>query len=267
MIGFVKAHACGNDFLIVDEPQQEVRYAEVARVLCARNTGVGADGVEFLSLSNSGGYNIRLFNADGSEGEISGNGTRCVAAYLAQQNDEDDISIRTGAGVRRCRILHRDPPRFQIATEMGIPVVLASTVQLKDGNAVSGFIVNTGNPHFVSFVDGEDFACFGRRWQDVGAELCVHPAFSQGANIEFVRVIDTNRVAFRIYERGAGPTLSSGTGSSASAAAAMESRGLSRKLTVVAEGGEQTVTWPDKNSQLLLVGPAELIAQGECLLV
>ena len=87
MIRFVKAHACGNDFLIVDEPVEEHRLGEVARTLCNRNMGVGADGVEYLSLGDNGGYSIRLFNADGSEGEISGNGTRCVAAFLAQEDD------------------------------------------------------------------------------------------------------------------------------------------------------------------------------------
>ena len=267
MIQFVKAHACGNDFLIIDEPLDEAQYSQVARQFCARNTGIGADGVEYLSLSNSGGYSIRLFNADGSEGELSGNGTRCVAAYLAQQDNENEFSIRTSAGVRRCRILQRDPPRFQIATEMGVPAVSSATLRLKDGAAISGFNVSMGNPHFVSFVETEDFACFGHSWQQIGKEICAHKHFPKGTNVEFVRVIDTDRIEFRIYERGVGPTLSSGTGSSAVAVAGMEMRGLARKLTVVAEGGEQTVEWPGRNSQLLLTGPAEIIAQGECLLV
>ncbi len=267
MIQFVKAHACGNDFLIIDEPLEEARYAEIARKLCARNTGIGADGVEYLTLGNSGGYEIRLFNADGSEAEISGNGTRCVAAYLAQQEDAGEISIRTHAGVRRCRILKRDPPRYQIATEMGVPSVEAASVQLKNGTGVAGFIVSIGNPHFVIFVEADDFSCFGRPWQQIGEEICTHKNFPKGTNVEFVRVMDTNTIAFRIYERGAGPTLSSGTGSSASAAASMKMRGISRALTVISEGGEQRVEWPENNAQLLLTGPAEIIAYGECLLL
>ena len=138
MIRFVKAHACGNDFLIVDEPVEEHRLGEVARTLCNRNMGVGADGVEYLSLGDNGGYSIRLFNADGSEGEISGNGTRCVAAYLAQEDDAVEFSIRTHAGLRRCRILQRSAPRYLISTEMGIPTLKAHTVDAARRNLGRG---------------------------------------------------------------------------------------------------------------------------------
>jgi diaminopimelate epimerase len=229
--------------------------------------GVGADGVEYLTLGDNGGYSIRLFNADGTEGEISGNGTRCVAAYLAQDDDASEFSIRTHAGLRRCRILQRNAPRYLISTEMGVPKLKAHTVTLKDGTSVVGADVSIGNPHFVTFVDTPDFACARRPWQQVGAEICVHPDFPKGTNVEFVRVTDTNRIAFRIFERGVGPTLSSGTGSSASAVASIELRGSARTLTVVAEGGTQTVEWPQAGSSLMLTGPAEIIAQGECLLV
>ncbi|HWF66729.1 MAG TPA: hypothetical protein VN670_05470, partial [Acidobacteriaceae bacterium] len=176
MISFIKAHACGNDFLILEEPLEGDR-AEIARRLCARNTGIGADGVEYLTLSDAGGFSIRLFNADGSESEISGNGTRCVAAYLAQQQDMDEVSIRTDAGLRRCRILERDAPRYRIATEMGIPKVQARTIQLRDGSLVEGFDVSIGNPHFVIFLKTVDFESFGRPWQQVGEEICVHADF------------------------------------------------------------------------------------------
>ena len=267
MIGFVKAHACGNDFLIVDEPVEEHHLNEVARKLCNRNMGVGADGVEYLTLGDNGGYSIRLFNADGSEGEISGNGTRCVAAYLAQEDDASEFSIRTQAGLRRCRILQRSAPRYLISTEMGIPNLKAHTVALRDGTSIVGADVSIGNPHFVTFVDAPDFSCAGRSWQQVGAEICVHSDFPNGTNVEFVRVTNANRIEFRIFERGVGPTLSSGTGSSASAAASMEMRGTARALTVIAEGGPQSVEWMHKDSSLMLTGPAEIIARGECLLV
>ncbi len=267
MIRFTKAHACGNDFLIVDELVEEHRLAEVARILCARNMGVGADGVEYLSLGDNGAYSIRLFNADGSEGEISGNGTRCVAAYLAQEDDASEFSIRTHAGLRHCRILQRNAPRYLISTEMGIPTLKAHTVMLKDGTSIIGVNVSIGNPHFVTFVDTPDFACVGRSWQQMGAEICVHTDFPNGTNVEFVRVKDTNKIEFRIFERGVGPTLSSGTGSSASAAASMQLKGAARTLNVATEGGAQTVEWPKKDSSLMLTGPAEIIAHGECLLI
>lgn len=266
MIPFVKAHACGNDFLIVDQPLPAADYADIARAMCARNTGVGADGVEYLSLSGNGEYVIRLFNADGSEAEISGNGTRCVAAHLAQQEDGDSISIRTHAGTRRCHIVARDFPRYRIATEMGLPSLEPKTVILKDGSPIAGYHVSMGNPHFVLFVDTEDFRHHGRPWQQLGAELCIHRSFPHGTNVEFVRILDPHTIAFRIYERGVGPTQSSGTGTSASAAAGIKFRETARSLTVLAEGGEQTVDWPADSEQLLLTGPAEIIAQGEFLL-
>lgn len=138
---------------------------------------------------------------------------------------------------------------------------------MKDGTSISGFDVSIGNPHFVIFADSENFSCFQRSWQTIGEEICVHSAFPNGTNVEFVRVIDTNTIAFRIYERGVGPTQSSGTGTSASAAASIKIRGLARTLTVIAEGGEQAVDWPTDSSNLLLTGPAEIIAQGECFLL
>jgi diaminopimelate epimerase len=266
VISFIKAHGCGNDFLILEEPVAGDR-AEIARRLCARNTGIGADGIEYLSLDENGAFSIRLFNADGSESEISGNGTRCVAAYLAQQQDLTELAIHTEAGLRRCRVLASDGPRFQIATEMGVPTVAAKTVQLGDGTKIEGFQVSIGNPHFVIFVETADFSCFRRPWQQIGSEICVHLDFPHGTNVEFVRVIDTNTIEFRIYERGVGPTQSSGTGTSASATASMHAKNVARALTVIAEGGTQTVDWPAPNAQLLLTGPAEIIAQGECLLV
>lgn len=267
MIHFVKAHACGNDFLIIEEPVDGTRRAEIAQRLCDRNTGIGADGVEYLSLGNNGSFAIRLVNPDGSHVELSGNGTRCVAAYLAQQENSDTISIRTGAGVRHCRILRRDHPRYWIETGMGVPRVESKPIVLRDGTKVDGFDVFVGNPHYAVFIDGDTFDCFGRTWQQAGEEICKHTAFPKGTNVDFVHVIDANTVTFRIYERGVGPTRSSGTGTSASAASSMTVRGTARKLTVFSEGGEQTVSWPDAKAELSLIGPAEIIAEGDCLLL
>jgi diaminopimelate epimerase len=267
LIAFTKAHACGNDFLVVEEPVAVADMPQVARILCARHTGVGADGVEFVSLADNGAYSIRLFNADGSEAEISGNGTRCVAAVLAQQEDTDRFSLHTGAGVRRCRIVRAEGNQYTIETEMGRPKAVAQRVTLEDGTAVDGVFVDMGNPHFVIFSEERPLLAAEGAWQPAGAAICVHPVFPQGVNVEFVRVTDTNRIFFHIYERGVGPTQSSGTGTSASAAAAMEFRGMPRVLTVSSEGGEQHVAWPSREANLLLTGPAQIIARGESLLV
>lgn len=267
MIAFTKAHACGNDFLVVEEPVAAADMPHVAKVLCARHTGVGADGVEFVSLADNGAYSIRLFNADGSEAEISGNGTRCVAAVLAQQDEAERFSLHTGAGLRRCRIINADGNRYIIETEMGRPILETQSITLRDGSVVNGVAVNMGNPHFVIFAEDRSPQDVPSNWQQMGAEICVHPAFPEGVNVEFVRVTGTNRLFFHIYERGVGPTQSSGTGTSASAAAAMQFRNMPRTLTVCSDGGDQQVSWPSREMNLLLTGPAEIIARGECFLL
>jgi diaminopimelate epimerase len=274
LIPFTKAHACGNDFLIVTEDAAAgYDCSDLTRFLCARNTGIGADGVEFFrwndirTSSNSG--RIRLYNADGSIAEISGNGTRCVAAWMAEalgSRAGDELEIVTDAGLRVCQVNAVDTSSgfaVDITTRMGIPTFVPRTVNLKSGRRVDGAEVNTGNPHFVIVVDNADFTVDGLSWTAIGAEICVHPDFPRQTNVEFVRVVSPTEIEIRIFERGVGPTTSSGTGSSATATAAI-AQGLARSpLTVVAPGGAQTVTWQGPGTELKLTGPAALIARGE----
>jgi diaminopimelate epimerase len=128
---------------------------------------------------------------------------------------------------------------------------------------VAGAMVNVGNPHFVLFVDTEDFSAHGMSWQELGAKIAVDPLFKFGTNVEFVRVLKEDEIAFRIYERGCGPTMSSGTGTCASSAAAMVLRGTARELTAIAEGGAQRTVWPANDAPMLLTGPAEIVCRGE----
>lgn len=262
---FVKAHACGNDFLVVEAPCE----IEQAIALCQRHTGVGADGVEVLDKSGDRAGTIRLINADGSSAEISGNGTRCVAAWMAHTSHAapgDFIQLATDAGPRTCRVVSANGPHFQIAAGMGIPTVRHAMVMLPQGLAVEGYVVNTGNPHFVLFADDEEFEVHGLDWRSVGKAICFHPDFPQQTNVEFVRVIDTTTIHIRIYERGVGPTTSSGTGTCASTVAAITSGRATSPLKIVAEGGEQSVSWPGEGSEIILTGPAEIICTGEAFL-
>jgi diaminopimelate epimerase len=136
LIPFAKAHACGNDFLIVDASLVRARdQGEVARRLCERNTGVGADGVEYLEWTGNRSGRIRLFNADGSMAEISGNGTRCVAAWMAHKEHagtDDVLAIETDAGPRECRVVSSSGHRFEIATGMGVPEISTRSVTLSN---------------------------------------------------------------------------------------------------------------------------------------
>ncbi len=259
----LKAHACGNDFLIIEESLAQRRHAELARKLCARNTSVGADGIEFLERRANGEFFLRLFNADGSEAELSGNGTRCVAAWLASSEGRQSVALGTHGGVRTCRVVEANDPVYLIESEMGIPRVMPRTIELPGVGNVAGAMVNVGNPHFVLFVEADDFSAHGLAWQQLGAQISTSPLFPHGTNVEFVRVLSPKEIAFRIYERGCGPTTSSGTGTCASSAAAMTMRGTERELTAVAEGGAQRTVWPGSDSTMLLTGPAEIICRGE----
>ena len=270
MIPFSKAHACGNDFLIVEMNAVAGRdWAELARNLCARNTGVGADGVEFFEWTGERSGRIRLHNADGSIAEISGNGTRCVAAWMAETRNAaagDLFEIETDAGVRVCRVNEVDAQSaytVQITTGMGVPQFAPGTVTIPGGVQVEGVKVSTGNPHFVIFVENSNFTVNGQHWQSIGQQICGHPDFPYGTNVEFVRIVSPQEIEIRIFERGVGPTTSSGTGTSACSTAAIGLKGTVSPLTVIAPGGPQTVKWKGSGSELELTGPATLISRGE----
>ena len=267
----MKAHACGNDFLILEEAVAASAHAALARRLCSRNSSIGADGIEFLDRDPArragGEFFLRLFNADGSEAELSGNGTRCVAAWLAHSEGLREVAIGTLGGVRSCRVIETNDPVYRIETGMGVPQVQARTIEIPGVGAVAGAVVNVGNPHFVLFVEREDFGAHGMTWQALGAKISASPLFVQGTNVEFVRVLSAGEIAFRIYERGCGPTMSSGTGTCASSAAAMALRGTARELTALAEGGEQKTVWPANDAAMRLTGPAEIVCQGEAFQV
>ena len=266
-IAFVKAHACGNDFLVIEEAAAARRHAELARLLCSRHTGVGADGIEFLDRRADGSLFLRLFNADGSEAELSGNGTRCVAAWLATSKGREAVDFGTHGGVRRCRVVGHEGGVWSIESGMGVPRVMRRSLRLDGlGGVVEGAMVHVGNPHFVLFPEREDFGSHGMTWEALGARISGDPMFRFGTNVEFVRVLGPGQIAFRIFERGCGPTMSSGTGTCASAAAAMVLQGVARELTAEAPGGMQRVHWPSDGAEMLLTGPARIVCTGEALL-
>lgn len=267
MIPFSKAHACGNDFLVVERRHVDNQdLAVLAQKLCARNTSVGADGVEFFEWTGELAGKIVLHNADGSIAEISGNGTRCVAAWMASQKKAkagDVLTIDTDAGRRVCEIIEASGHKYQIASGMGIPTVAKKTVVLADGTSVEGTEISTGNPHFVIFCNDQSFTVAGRTWQQIGNEICHHSDFPSQTNVEFVHLRSAGEIEIRIFERGVGPTTSSGTGTCATATASISFGGCTSPLCVVAPGGPQRIDWGGAGTELRLTGPSELIAQGE----
>jgi diaminopimelate epimerase len=255
VIPFVKATACGNDFLIINGVEMPADIAGFTRRICNRHEGVGADGVEWLFAAADADVEARLFNADGSKAEISGNGTRCVAAYLCSEQPREKVSVRTGAGVKTCLLTAHSENQYEFEVAMGAPQVGEEIpIKLSTGQ-VRGMKVCMGNPHYVMFVG--DFA---HGWQAMAAEIGGRPEFRHGINVELVILKDQNNIDARFFERGAGETQSSGTGSCAAAVAAISAKRAKSPIRVHAPGGIQTVRWED---QVYLRGPAQLICRGE----
>jgi len=263
-IPFTKAHGAGNDFLLTwanDAPRENL--PDAARAICARHTGIGADGWILVAPSpkDSTEYDgsIRLFNSDGSEPEISGNGTRCAAAFLIDTGlAKTDLRIRTGAGIKSLRLLGREGLCFTFEMNMGRPEFagedLRARLELSSG-AREVAILNVGNPQCVLFVDSfEDID-----WRSLGAEIEVHRRFPQRTNVSFVRAVDEHTIEARFFERGAGETMSSGTGSTGGVAAAVL-RGVARSpVRVLTPAGPLELRFED---EVYLVGPAEIIGGG-----
>ena len=257
-IPFVKTSAYGNDFLIIRKEFQGNYAPALTRALCDRHNGIGADGVEWLSDESGHAARIHLINADGSFAELSGNGTRCVAAYLVSCGGEEDLLIATDAGSKRCRLTGRSGNRFDFVTDMGSPVV-EDPFEIDLGHVrYTGVPVSMGNPHFVIFVPE-----FPKNWQKDSQLIQARTElFPEGINVEWVQFKRVPDIMIRIFERGAGETQSSGTGTSASAAAAIATRNSAGELTVVSPGGVQRVQWKP-GSSLMLEGSAKLICNGE----
>jgi diaminopimelate epimerase len=257
-IPFTKASACGNDFLIIVGTLVPDGLHEVTRQICDRHNGVGADGVEWLFPATDADVEARLVNADGSKAEISGNGTRCVAAYLCAEAKKESVTILTGAGVKTCTLISRSGSTGEFETAMGAPRVDAEMSITTSFGEVKGIPVSMGNPHFVVFVEQ-----FWRDWQARAAEMQRSVIFKQGINIELVYIKDKGNIDVRFFERGVGETQSSGTGSSAAAVASIATGRAHSPVIVHAAGGAQAVRF---EKEVFLRGPATLICEGRFFL-
>jgi diaminopimelate epimerase len=264
VIPFVKASACGNDFLLVASLDLEngpapVDFAALTRRMCDRHEGVGADGVEWMSPHDSAEVEIRLINADGSAAEISGNGTRCVAAYVCAERGIEKIKIQTGAGLKTCVLTGRSESEYEFEVEMGEAAVGAEMTVKFGASEARGIPVSIGNPHYVVFVPE-----FAEDWRTKAAEIQRSPQFTQGVNVEMAVVDGEHDVRARFFERGVGETQSSGTGSCAAAVAALETGRAESPVRVQAPGGVQTVR---KDGKLVFLrGAARLVCRGEFFL-
>ena len=258
-IPFTKAHGARNDFLLTWRDQLPAGLSDMAGAavaICDRYTGVGADGWLLISrrAEVTEDASIELWNSDGSRSEISGNGTRCAAALLVEANAAGtEVRIGTGAGLKHLRLLSRDGHRFTFEMNMGAASIEELHASIEGCDCT---ILNVGNPQCVFFVDNFDFD-----WQALGARVERHPRFPNRTNVSFVRVVDGHTLDVRFFERGAGETMSSGTGSTGAAAAAVARAVAESPVRVLTPAGPLDLRW--ENQSIFLAGPAELIGTGE----
>jgi diaminopimelate epimerase len=261
---FVKAHACGNDFLLLEAAGRRSAgqsggsspgaVAQLAREVCDRHRGVGADGL-IVVRETPEGADTELYNADGSRPEVSGNGVRCVAAWLAARrllNPGASITVGTGAGPKMLTLLSGNGQAYTFRADMGQPEGVREERLDVDGTMVAAVVLRVGNPQCVVLGPATE-----ARLRTIAARLATHPAFPDGTNVELAAVESADRVRILIWERGVGPTESSGTGACAAAVAAITFGGAGRTLDVVSPGGTQRVEWSDR---LWLTGTAVLVA-------
>lgn len=277
VIEFTKYHGLGNDFILLDNRHQTepIISPEIASQMCDRHFGIGADGVIFALPGQDGSdYTMRIFNSDGSEPEMCGNGIRCLAQFIANLEGTNKVDkfyrIDTPAGVITPRLQGNE----QVTVEMGMPQLTATQIPTTLSNAdekvlqknleVAGkswlvTCVSMGNPHCITFVDDAEAIAL----ETLGPQFEHHPVFPQRTNTEFIQVIEPNYLKMRVWERGAGATLACGTGACASVVAGVLTGKCDRACTVELPGGCLIIHWSETDERVYMTGPAKKIFSGK----
>ncbi len=268
---FVKMHGLGNDFILLDDPDRRLRLTpDEVRFLCDRHFGIGADGVITVSPSDRADLKMTIFNSDGSEAEMCGNGIRCFALYARDRGlvAGPGMAVETAAGIIRPRIVGD-----MVAVDMGepefdpekIPVNLPGEVVdypvVFGGRPVAITCVSMGNPHCVIFYPpGEALPV-----EELGPMIETDPLFPRKTNVEFIRILGEREMDFQVWERGAGITLACGTGACAAVAAAARTGRTGREVLVHLPGGDLNIEWKE-NNRIYMTGPAAEVFRGEIIL-
>jgi diaminopimelate epimerase len=270
---FWKMHGLGNDYIVIDNRNEkiaDVETAELAQKLCKRRFSVGADGLLLVSNSSMADVKMRIFNADGSEAEMCGNGIRCFAKYCYENNiaKKNELTVETLAGIKRTWLTVEDNTVASVMVDMGVPTLERSRIpMLGEGTCINEDLqvnaekykvtcLSMGNPHCVIFVDAlDDFPV-----AHVGSKIENHSFFPERINVEFVQVLNKNEVKLRVWERGVGETLACGTGACAAVAAGNLLKKISNKVRVHLVGGDLEVEHAER---IFLSGPAEKVFEGK----
>jgi len=249
---FTKMHGAGNDYIYIDGFAETVRDpAALAEQMSRPHFGVGSDGLILVLPSDKADFRMRMFNKDGSEGPMCGNGARCVGKFCYEHGltDKTDFTLETGGGIRPIH-LHLEAGRVaSVTVDMGAPQAL----KVEDTRTQ----VSMGSAHAVLFMDDSPFLWPG--FEAAGAQLCR----DLDANIEFIQVLGADRLKMRVFERGSGETLACGSGACAAVVAAHTAGLCGRRATVVLRGGELYIDWREADGHVLMTGPAETVFEGE----
>ncbi len=276
MVKFTKMHGLGNDYVYMDAINQKIENrSELAKFVSDRHFGIGSDGLILICPSEKADFRMQMFNQDGSEAEMCGNGIRCVGKFVYDKGltNKKTITVETLAGIKTLVMTEKNGKIEAVRVNMGEPILESKLIpviseenpvknlQLKAEDKEFKFTcVSMGNPHAVAFIE-EDVNDF-----DIckyGAKLEVNKAFPNKANIEFINVIDDKTLKMRVWERGAGETLACGTGACASAVAAMLNGYTSREVTVHLLGGDLKIEWSKADNHVYMTGTATTVFEGE----
>lgn len=262
---FSKLHGLGNDFAVVDAINQRVDLNDASRIsqlVCSRNFGVGADGLILVLPSSKNDIQMRIFNPDGSEPEMCGNGIRCFAKFVYENKmiEKDVFSVETGAGTIVPALILENGEVKAVEVDMGQPVYSKINEELNVGGQTFRFTdVSMGNPHAVVFVDDLKALDIDR----LGPLFENNPRFPKRTNTEFTQVINRKEAVVIVWERGAGETLACGTGACATLVAGVLNNKLDRKATIHLPGGDLLIEWQESDNHIMMTGPATSVYKGE----
>lgn len=275
MIKFTKMEGLGNDYVYMDAINQKIENRpELARFVSNRNFGIGSDGLILIEKSEVADFKMTMFNSDGSQAEMCGNGIRCVAKFVYDRGmiDKTTLKIETLAGIKILELNVEDGKVKTVRVDMGEPILEAEKIPVvSTEKPVKNLIlkaqdkefrftcVSMGNPHAITIV--EDTESFDVK--KYGEELEVNKAFPRRTNVEFVQIIDKNTIKMRVWERGAGETLACGTGACATAVACNLNGLTDRKVTIKLLGGDLKIEWNAENNHVYMTGPATTVFEGE----
>lgn len=293
-IKFMKMEGCGNDYIYIDGAKYPIdNKPEIVRQLSDRHFGIGGDGVIFIQPSTQADFEMEMYNADGSRGEMCGNGIRCVAKFVYDtgMTDKKDLTIESFGKVKRLQLtLDENQKVSSVSVDMGVPILEAEEIPVQTASADGPVVlqplvqiplsilgteykascVSMGNPHAVLFFPEEGkskeekIRCIeDMKIFEIGPHIEHHKAFPARTNTEFAAVLDRNHIRMRVWERGAGETLACGTGACATVVAAILQNLTERKVTMHLTGGDLQIEWKKEDGHIYMTGPARTVFVGE----